>query len=135
VRDVLLSLRKQNRLRMCAFWLAPAPEPHVRYHEPNRAASAKSQVSNSDQAISSQAPVYALAALNENDDPLQGCADCLACHQFAARGHASDAHICWKKGMKGGQVRSEQKRRERCAALVAAAEPPATVRLLACPSP
>ena len=52
----------------------------------------------------------ALAAPNENDKPLQGCADCRACHQIAARGHASDAHICWKKGLKGGKVRSEQKR-------------------------
>ena len=76
-----------------------------------------------------RAETIRFVALNENDNPLQGCADCRACHQIAARGHASDAHVCWKKGMKGGKVGSEQKRRERCAALVAEAEPPANIRL------
>ena len=76
-----------------------------------------------------RAETIRFVALNENDNPLQGCADCRACRQIAARGHASDAHVCWKKGMKGGKVGSEQKRRERCAALVAEAEPPANVRL------
>ena len=105
-----------------------------------RAAPAKSQASNFNQAISSQAPasqaVPQAQALNEGDDPLQGCAACRACRQLAERSHASDPHSCWKKGLKGLQVRNELERRQRCAALVAAeAAPPANVRLWACRSP
>jgi hypothetical protein len=82
-----------------------------------------------------RAETIRFVALMENDDPLHGCADCLACQIIATRGRASDGHTCWKKGRKGGEVKKERERRERCAALVAEAEPPANVRLLACPSP
>ena len=82
-----------------------------------------------------RAETIRFVALMENDDPLHGCADCRACQQFATKGRASDAHTCWKRGRKGGKSKNERERRERCAALVAEAAPPANVCLLACPSP
>ena len=74
--------------------------------------------------------------LNENDDENdgRGCADCKACVQFSKKGRASDAHTCWKRGLKGPKSQNVRERHERgAAALVAdAATIPVNVRPFFC---
>ena len=57
--------------------------------------------------------------LQVKDDPHQGCARCDACKSMAKKYRCSAAHSCWRKGLKGGEVPRELRRRQACADLAA----------------